>query len=318
MNKYRHLQFFIVLIFLSIAFFACTNHQRNEPLMNEKKTPAVYNAPDTTELEDDIYGLTVKYGARLIYNTAYYLGPDGVVGKYLGNKMNCGNCHLEGGRKPYGNNFFLTHQIYPQYRARENKVMTTADRVNNCIERPHNGQPIPLDSYEMVAITSYIQWIGKNYDEEKHIGHGLKEFEHKGLKSDPVRGQKVYETHCKSCHQANGEGLLWPDGKTYQYPPLWGNQSYQKGSSMHRVLKSASFIYHNMPHPMQWDKPVLSIQEALDVAGFINDNAQHPRPEIKGPAYPNIATKPKDFYLGPYQDGKSETEHTFGPWDSSR
>ena len=79
--------------------------------------------------------------------------------EYLGNKMNCSNCHLKAGTVPYGLNFYSTHARYPQYRGRENRVMTLPERVNNCVERPHNGVPMPLDSKEMIAIVSYMKWL---------------------------------------------------------------------------------------------------------------------------------------------------------------
>jgi thiosulfate dehydrogenase len=254
---------------------------------------------------------------RLIKNTAYYIGPEGVKGKFLGNKMNCTNCHLNNGTKAYGLNFFDSHKTYPQYRARENKILSLSDRVNNCIERPHSGIPLPLDSKEMIAIISYIKWLGEKYDSAKHYGYGVKQVEFKGLGSDSKRGALVYKTHCESCHKANGEGLMDSTNITYTYPPLWGNKSYQEGSSMHRVLKAAGFIKHNMPNlTTSWNQPTLSDQEALDVAAFINDGSIHPRPKSKYVSYENIKTKPIDYFKGPYVDGFSESTHAFGLWDS--
>lgn len=281
-----------------------------------KKELEVYTAPDTASLKDDDWGKMVKYGCRLVKNTAYYIGPDGVVSKNLGNKMNCTNCHLDNGTRPYGLNFFNSHKTYPQYRARENKILSMADRVNNCIERPHNGIPLKLDSKEMTAIISYIKWVGENYDPKKHDGYGLKYVDYGNKKADPKNGALVYETHCKTCHQADGGGKMDLDNVAYVYPPLWGKKAYQEGSSMHRVIKAASFIKYNMPNlKTNFDKPTLTDQEALDVAAFINDGSIHERPKSKYVCYPNFETKPMDYFKGPYHDGFSEEQHTFGPWD---
>lgn len=276
----------------------------------------VFQAPDTSTLGDDDFSVAVKYGVKLIKNTSYYLGPEGVVSKNLGNKMNCVNCHLENGTKPYGLNFFGTHKTYPQYRARENQILSLSQRVNNCIERPHSGKPLPLDSKEMTAIISYIKWLGENYDPEKHQGYSLKKVEYAGLMADSERGKVVYEMHCASCHQANGEGLMDNLGVTYTYPPLWGKSAYQEASSMHRVLKAASFIKYNMPNAIaRYDNPVLTDQEALDVAAFINDGRIHDRPKATGLCYPKLSTKPIDYFEGPYLDTFTENQHAFGPWD---
>jgi len=292
--------------------------QETEPVAITK-TEAIelveYIAPDTASLPDNLYGETVKYGAKLMANTPYYIGPDGITGNYLGNEMTCNNCHLNEGSKTFGNNLFNTHKTYPQYRARENKILTSADRVNNCITRPHSGKPMPLDSKEMIAFVTYIQWLGKDYDPSKHFGHGIKEIDYSNKSSNPERGKLVYEKNCQSCHMANGEGIYDSSARKYINPPLWGKWSYQEGSSMHRVIKSASFIHLNMPNPIVWNKPTLSVQEALDVAGFINSSSLHYRKSGSGVSYPNIDTKPIDYFKGPYNDTFSEQKHTFGPWD---
>lgn len=311
-----------ISVIITLVLYACTNsvNDTNEKagiktIIPEKKTE-VFKAPDTTLLKDDDWGNMVKYGMRLVKNTAYYLGPDGIVSKNLGNKMNCTNCHLDAGTRPFGLNFFYSHANYPQYRARENKILSLADRVNNCIERPHSGEPLKLDSKEMTAIISYIKWIGEKYDKEKHEGYDLKYIEYGSLTADPKRGARVYEIHCKSCHQPDGQGQMTLDKVTYAYPPLWGEKAYQEGSSMQRVIKAASFIKYNMPNlKTNYETPLLSDQEALDVAAFINDGSIHPRPKSKYVSYENINTKPMDYFKGPYIDTFSEKQHTFGPWD---
>ena len=55
-----------------------------------------WNAGDTTSIPHTPDGNLIRYGRQLITNTAYYLGPNGVAGKYA-NAMNCGNCHVAAG-----------------------------------------------------------------------------------------------------------------------------------------------------------------------------------------------------------------------------
>lgn len=259
----------------------------------------------------------VRYGRELLLNTAYYIGPNGTKGKYLGNKMNCSNCHLKAGTVPYGLNFFSTHAHYPQYRGRENKVMTLPERVNNCVERPHNGIPMPLDSKEMVAIVSYMRWLSANVAIGEHVpGDGAAELQYPARAADPKKGAEIYTKHCASCHGANGEGQFNGDSSTYIYPPLWGNFAFECGSSMHRVLKMARFVKANMPHlKASWDKPFLTDVEAIDVSAFVVDDRIHPRPKKeKAESYPNIRNKPIDYDMGPYADPFTEDEHKFGPY----
>lgn len=308
--------FFITTVFVLVS---CDPSDGAEvETMEEGEEPEVaevYYAPDTSKIPDDEFGELVRYGRDLILNTAYYLGPEGKNGKFLGNKMNCTNCHLDGGTRPYGINFLSTHGRYPQYRARENRILSLAERVNNCIQRPHNGIPMPLDSREMVAIISYIKWLGEGVPVDQRVegDKGLK-LELPDEKLDLNRGKLVYSRECARCHGDNGEGKMLANNVTYEYPPLWGPMSYEPGSSMYRIIKAAQFIKANMPHDKAtWEKPRLTDLEALEVSAYVNSE-QHPRPEKGGEDYPNIQTKPIDYPFGPYDDPFTEEQHKYGPF----
>jgi len=305
------------LPFILLALISCKEEIKTEKVIAENDSVIViHTAPDTSTIPNDELGKAIRYGRNLILNTAYYIGPDGVNGKYTGNKMNCTNCHLDVGTRPYALSYFSSHANYPQYRSRENKVLTLADRINNCVMRPHNGKPLPLNSYEMTAILSYIKWVGTGVKTNEHVkGDKPYEFDFPDIAADSKRGEAVYSKYCVSCHAPDGGGKMKEDGVCYQYPPLWGPNSYQPGSSMHRVIKAAQFIYANMPKDSaSWDKPKLSVQEALDVAAFINDDKIHSRPQTKSLDYPNPATKPIDYGFGPYVDSFSEMQHKYGPY----
>jgi thiosulfate dehydrogenase len=231
--------------------------------------------------------------------------------------MNCTNCHLDAGTKPYAFNYFSTHARYPQYRARENKILSLADRVNNCIERPHNGKHMPLNSKEMIAIISYMKWLGEKVPVNAHVpGDGPVKIDFPSRAADPVKGEVVYKRECLVCHGADGEGKMRTDNICYEYPPLWGDKSYQSGSSVHRLIKMAPFVYANMPHKIaSYDNPKLTIEEAFDVVAFINNDTIHNRPKpVTKTDYINLPHKPIDYDKGPYMDPFSETQHKYGPY----
>jgi thiosulfate dehydrogenase len=279
---------------------------------------ALFTPPDTSTIPHDAMGDMIRYGRELVVNTAHYIGPNGTAGKYLGNKMNCGNCHLDAGTRPYGFNYFSTHARYPQYRGREDRLLNLGERINNCVERPHNGIPLPLDSKEIVAIECYIKWVGTNVPVGQHAkGDENVELAYPDRAADPQKGAVVFAQHCASCHGKEGQGVFNADSSTYVYPPLWGAYAYQKGSSPHRITKAAKFIKANMPYKLAyWHKPVLTDAEALDVAAFINDDRIHFRPSKHGgsPDYPNYKSKPLDYAVGPFLDTFSELQHKFGPY----
>lgn len=311
-----------LLLSLAIGILACNNSASQSSAHKESlasEDTSVYTPPDTSTIPHDQFGDMVRYGRELLVNTPKYIGPEGTAGHYLGNKMTCSNCHIDAGTRPFGFNFFSSHARYPQYRGRENKVLSLSERLNNCIERPGNGIPLPLDSKEIVAMVCYMKWLSSGVPVGAHVyGDEYAHLDYPDRPADPQKGAEIFTKECSSCHGKNGEGVLRPDSSAYLYPPLWGANTYQKGSSPHRVLKDAKFIKANMPDKKAtWRKPYLTDEQAIDVAAFINDDSIHPRPEKKDksvPDYPDIRFKPIDYGTGPYLDPFSEMQHKFGPY----
>lgn len=309
---------YITLLSAALQFIISCNAGSNDYADNkpaENDGEQIINI-DTSQIPNGKFGEAVRYGRKLMLQTAYYIGPNGINGKYLGNKMNCTNCHQDAGTKSYSFNLAASHQNYPQYRAREGKVLTLAERVNNCVMRPHSGKPLPLDSKEMIAFLSYLKWINefaagtKNFKGEKNLS-----VQFPATAASPQRGSALFAQHCARCHGANGEGVMQIDSVTYQYPPLWGASGYQPGSSMHRIIKQAQWLKANMPQDKAtWDKPILTDAEALDIAAFVNDDAIHTRPNVKSFDYPNPGEKAIDYGVGPFVDSFSTAQHKFGPY----
>lgn len=297
------------LLFLVAGFVACSPKEE-QPDFKE------YSQPDTALIPNDKFGQMVKYGRELMLHTAYYIGPEGVHAQYTGNKMNCTNCHQLAGTKPYSFNLMQSHARYPQYRSREGRVLSLAERINNCVMRPHNGKPLPLDGKEMIALLSYLKWINEQQNENTYNkGSSNLEVSFMNRAADPDRGSILYEAKCARCHGRAGEGVQTIDKITYVYPPLWGNESYQPGSSMHRIIKQAQWLKANMPYDSAtWYKPVLTDEEALDIAAFVNDDRIHKRPAPPSFDYPNPAEKAIDYGKGPFVDTFSEEQHKFGPY----
>ena len=308
----------VILGLLTIVFIAshCSENKTSQQVQSGADS-VKFITPDTANIPRDQFGEMVRYGRELMLKTAYYIGPEGVAGKYTGNKMNCTNCHLDAGTRPFAFNLVMSHIRYPQYRAREGKVLTLAERVNNCVMRPHNGKPLPLDSKEMIAFLSYFKWINAQVPEGVKGIKGEKnlEVEFPERAADPNKGSRLYTMHCQRCHGANGEGLIGANQPTYTYPLLWGDSAYQPGSSMHRIIKQAQWLKANMPFDSaKWNKPVLTDEEAMDIAAFVNDDRIHKRPNPKTFDYPHPEEKSIDYDKGPFADNFSPEQHKFGPY----
>ena len=65
-------------------------------------------------------------------------------------------------------------------------------------------------------------------------------------------------------HGNDGEGKRAGsagDMKGYEFPPLWGNDSFNDGAGMARLIAAANFIHSNMPNGTTYDQPTLSVEE---------------------------------------------------------
>jgi thiosulfate dehydrogenase len=271
-----------------------------------------WSAPDTSSIPDDAKGLQIRYGRALIAQTASYLGPKGTVAN-ISNGMNCQNCHLEAGTKPYGNNYSAVASTYPKFRERSGAIENICKRVNDCIERSLNGYALDSASAEMKAIEAYIHWLGKDVKKGlKPIGSGIEDLPFLNRAADPSLGANIFKAKCISCHGADGQGKMIASGITYQYPPLWGPHSYNTGAGLYRLTRFAGYIKNNMPQGASKALPQLSNEEAWDIAAYVNSQ-DRPKGNISKD-WPRLAAKPIDNPFGPYADGFSEGQHKYGPY----
>jgi thiosulfate dehydrogenase len=272
-----------------------------------------WEAPDTVTIPLTEEGRQIRYGRALIANTAYYLGPQGII-KPVSNGMNCQNCHLDAGTSPWGNNYSAVAATYPRYRDRSGTIESIEKRINDCLERSLNGKILDSNSRELKAMAAYIKWVGKNVPiGQKPLGVGISNLPWMERAADSSQGKQVYVQYCQRCHGNKGQGELNTLVAGYRYPPLWGPHSYNTGAGIYRLSKLAGYIKNNMPYGEAYHhSPVLTDEEAWDVAAFINTQ-QRPVKNISGD-WPDISTKPVDHPFGPYADTFSEQQHKLGPF----
>jgi len=311
----------ILLVIINFSGIGKGNEKEGKPYEGAA-TPAkekteisqAWQAPDTMGWSEEKNITLLRYGRNLIANTSYYFGPRGKIFQ-LTNGMNCQNCHLEAGTKPYGNNYGAVASTYPKFRQRSGSIESIHKRVNDCFERSLNGKAIDSTGMEMLAIISYIEWLGKDVPKgEKPLGAGIVEIPYLDRAADPEKGKIVYDLKCKTCHEDNGEGKLNSDALTYKYPPLWGEHSFNIGAGLYRLSRFASYVKYNMPQGASFDNQQLNNEEAWDVAAFVNSQ---PRPKKDlSKDWPNIKGKPVDHPFGPYADKFSEKQHKYGPFQA--
>jgi thiosulfate dehydrogenase len=183
-----------------------------------------------------------------------------------------------------------------------------------------NGRSLPESGPEMKAMLTYIRYVSDGVPiGTPPVGRGVPALQLPGQASDPRRGAKVFQARCAICHQPDGQGkrLAAADAtrerRRYEFPPLWGPESYNDGAGMARSITAASFIRANMPLGTDFEHPALAPEEAFDVAVFINGQ---PRPHKAGIEndYPDRWLKPADAAYPPFADPFSLDQHRVGPW----
>jgi thiosulfate dehydrogenase len=311
-----YLYIFFRLIVLGLIIYLIIRTNRSAPAtveISQVDTSNCWTGAGINQIPIDDKGIQIRYGRNLIGNTSFYLGPKGIVAQ-ISNGMNCQNCHLDAGTKPWGNNYGAVVSTYPKFRDRSGSIESIEKRVNDCFERSLNGRGIDSNSKEMRAIIAYIHWLGDDIPKGvKPKGSGIMQLPFLKRAADPAKGKIVYTTQCEKCHGKNGEGQINIDADRYTYPPLWGDHSYNNGAGLFRLSRFAGYVKNNMPNPITYHNPQLTDEEAWDVAAFVNSQ---PRPtKDLSKDWPDIKKKPFDHPYGPYIDGMNEVQHKYGPWD---
>lgn len=226
--------------------------------------------PLVEDIPDDKYGDMVKLGRKIFVNTQKY------GSRYVGNGLNCVNCHLQEGRKPNSSPLWAAFGLYPMYRHKTRTVVSFRQRIQDCFRYSMDGIAPTLDSPEVEALEAYSHWLSTGAPVGELLpGRGYPDI--RPFKdASPQRGEIIYETQCAMCHGEDGHGQKHVKQPGYMFPPLWGSDSYNKGAGMNRVTVSARFIKANMPLGADYS---LSDQDALDVAIYIwiQDRPRDPR-----------------------------------------
>jgi len=284
MNKNLTLQciFFLLGLFL-VAILVNKNVQKSfythfdtrsrhhEFVINQARSYLYFDLVDPEQAPPSIQTSVVR-GYHIVMDTPLY------ASKYVKDQLSCTNCHFSEGDTLGGRNNGISlvgvTTVYPSFSKRAGKIITLADRINDCFERSMNGLPLPQDSQEMHDILTYLKWISKEVEHIKSIPWlglpHLKSYHEPNLE----KGKKIYQIYCALCHKEDGQGggSLMPSMQK-QIPPLWGPKSFNDGAGMNQLSTLASFIYLNMPQ----NNSILTEEQALDVAAFI---LEKPRPHF--------------------------------------
>jgi thiosulfate dehydrogenase len=258
----------IVVIGALVGAGACTSSPRAPGAYesadgggNGTAVDALFAPPSPETIPGDLRGEQIRLGYEIVARTQEYGKP------YVGNTLNCTNCHLDAGLNPNAASFVGISGLYPEYRARADRQVSLADRINECFERSMNGKALPPDSSKLQAVVAYIEWLSQNVPRGSKVSwRGIPRIT-PSRQPDAAKGKNVFAKKCVFCHGSDGRG-------TMAGPPLWGPGSYNIAAGMARVSVAASFIKANMPRGWGW---TVTDDEAFDVAAYVNSQ---PRPDF--------------------------------------
>lgn len=237
--------------------------QPDAPKVRVRFAPPAPDAIPEGELGD-----AIRLGRKIFKDTQTY------AREYVGNGLNCVNCHLDAGRKTDSAPLWAAYGMFPAYRDKNKKVNSYEDRLAGCFRFSMNGKPPAPDSKVMLALVSYSAWLAKGAPIGLELeGRGYPKLDKPPQKPDASRGKQVFADHCAICHGADGHGTR--AGDIYAFPPLWGPDSFNGGAGMSKPHNATAFIKANMPLGKGGS---LSLQDAWDVAQFMDSQERPPDP----------------------------------------
>lgn len=200
--------------------------------------------------------------------------------RYAGNNLACQNCHMDAGLRDDGLALVGVAAKYPKPLP-DGGTESLADRINGCMTRSMNGRALPEDGAAMRAILAYLDSLTAKADSYGAPVEDPPALPAPAAAPDAARGAARYAELCAACHRADGSGMRNGrpgDALGYLHPPLWGPDSFNAAAGMHRIATAAAFIHANMPLGASAETPVLTAEDAWDIAAFIDTRPRPPAP----------------------------------------
>ncbi|MBS0319069.1 MAG: c-type cytochrome [Proteobacteria bacterium] len=246
------------------------DHGQHDTTVAAHTTAIAFTPPAPDAIPDNELGNVIRQGRAIFVDT------QANAAQYVGNGLNCVNCHLDAGRKAGSAPLWAAYVKYPAYRSKNGKVNSYEDRLAGCFTFSMNGRVPAYDSPEMIALVTYSYWMAQGAPTGADLaGRGFPALAKPPLPPDAARGAHVFAQQCALCHGADGQGTQ--AGAGYAFPPLWGPRSYNAGAGMSGVDTAAAFVAANMPYG---NPRTLSVQDAWDVAKFIDTHPRPPDPRL--------------------------------------
>ncbi|GAA0278271.1 c-type cytochrome [Alteraurantiacibacter aestuarii] len=263
----------IVIVWVAVGMMHAADQRGPAQPAAAPPSAAGFTPPAADSIPEGPMGDSIRRGEQYFTQTQTY------AAQFVGSGLQCSNCHLDGGRQANSSPMWAAWGMYPAYRAKNDRINTMEDRIMGCFVYSMNasaspaGMPPPAGHDIYRDLESYFAWLATGAPVGVEMeGRGFLTLDPPANAYDPDRGELVYQEQCSVCHGEDGLGQRRDDG-TYDFPPLWGDHSYNWGAGMSRIANAAGFIKANMPFGSGMS---LSDQDAWDVAAYV-DAQERPR-----------------------------------------
>ncbi|UJF24876.1 c-type cytochrome [Suttonella sp. R2A3] len=268
----------LVVAFGSVSWANAADYTNPVGNLDPQENELVHIPPTMEDLEAANIRPELKQVIRRGYDL--FMNTQQLRGEFVFNSMNCQSCHMGEGRMPFAGPIWPAATTLPDYRGKNKHVNSLEERIAGCFAFSMNGIPPEYGSDNMLAISSYIQWLAKGspvYPDQKIYGRGYPKLPDPEQTPDYKRGKQTFMENCSICHGDNGAGLV--QNEEVVFPALWGDTSYNWGAGIVRKYTLASFIRHNMP---LGQPNSMSVQQSWDLAEFINSQERPQDPRFLG------------------------------------
>src|SRR5215469_9851876 len=194
------LTFFIALGFCGLLIVSAGSVSFGAPRHPQQAADSgkAWVMPDTSTIPAGPLGDTIRLGMNVFNDTPRY------AEKYVGNRMSCTHCHIDGGTVSKGMPMIGLPGIFPLYRERVKQVITFEERIEQCFQRSEFGHRVPNNGPEMTGLVAYVQWLSKDQATgHAYAGRGLVDLP--ALNGYMKNGAKIYAQKCAVCHGAEGK-----------------------------------------------------------------------------------------------------------------
>ena len=272
----------------TLSFTIASGHTDATPVVasdprdfNSYYAPA-YQLPDPATMS-----ASAARGKELVNSTYRLLGAESgnraANGQpFVGNKLNCSNCHMADGTQPDASPFVVVAQKYAPpgiFNARSNIFLDVPNRVNTCMERSLAGEMLPLDSQWMQDFVAYFDFLATGlqpgFTFEQVKGQEFPDVPLLTRAANPERGKDIYRKNCVECHRSNGGGRWLDDQQRFLFPAVWGEDSFGLMSGAGRLATLVTLVWGTMPRDkvdVMDPTTRLPQQDAWDVAAYLLSN----------------------------------------------